>query len=45
MPGFAAGLRHVSVGDYGVYYRVEEDAVTVLRVLHGRQDRGSLLPR
>ena len=45
VPGFAEGLRHVVVGDCGVYYRAEEDAVTVLRVLHGRQDRAAALPR
>jgi toxin ParE1/3/4 len=32
------GLRSFSVGDYVIIYRVENDDVLILRVMHGRRD-------
>jgi toxin ParE1/3/4 len=34
----AAGIRHLVVGAYLTLYRVGEDAVEILRVLHGRHN-------
>ncbi|MER8438263.1 type II toxin-antitoxin system RelE/ParE family toxin [Mesorhizobium sp. M1312] len=34
----AAGIRHLVVGEYLTLYRVGEDAVEILRVLHGRRN-------
>ena len=33
----ASGVRHLIVGEYLTFYRVSEDAVEILRVLHGRR--------
>jgi toxin ParE1/3/4 len=33
-----AGLRSLSVGNYVVYYRVRENRVQIVRVLHGARD-------
>lgn len=33
----APGIRHLVVGEYLTLYRVGEDAVEILRVLHGRR--------
>jgi toxin ParE1/3/4 len=33
-----AGLRSVTVGSYVVIYRVEENDVVILHVVHGRRD-------
>jgi len=35
---FSPGLRAMPVGAHVVYYRVSDDEVTVLRVLHGSMD-------
>ena len=37
-PDIAPDLRMTVVDGYRVYFRVEPDAVTVMRVLHARQD-------
>ncbi|TIS96191.1 type II toxin-antitoxin system RelE/ParE family toxin [Mesorhizobium sp.] len=34
----APGIRHLVVGEYLILYRVGEDAVEILRVLHGRRN-------
>jgi toxin ParE1/3/4 len=34
----AAGLRALQVQDYLVFYRVEEERVLILRVIHGARD-------
>lgn len=34
----APGLRHLVVGEYLTLYRVGDDAVEILRVLHGRRN-------
>lgn len=34
----APGLRSFPVGNYVVFYRVREDAIEVIRVLHGARD-------
>ncbi|WP_245340584.1 type II toxin-antitoxin system RelE/ParE family toxin [Mesorhizobium sp. WSM4313] len=31
------GIRHLIVGEYLTFYRVGEDAIEILRVLHGRR--------
>jgi len=36
--GVGSGVRHVVVGDYVTFYRVDADAVEILRVLHGRRN-------
>ncbi len=37
-----AGMRSFPLGNYLVFYRVQEDAVLILRVLHGRRDIDAL---
>tara|TARA_B100000378_G_C17914672_1_gene367488 strand:- start:162 stop:458 length:297 start_codon:yes stop_codon:yes gene_type:complete len=37
-PEIAAGLRSFPVGNYVIFYRIEPDALTVVRVLSGYQD-------
>jgi toxin ParE1/3/4 len=37
----APGVRHLVVGEYLTLYRVGEDAVEILRVLHGRRNIGA----
>lgn len=32
------GLRHLVIGRYLTFYRVEADHIEILRVLHGRRD-------
>ncbi len=34
----AAGIRHVVLGEYLTFYRIAEDHVQILRVLHGKRD-------
>ncbi|RUU43837.1 type II toxin-antitoxin system RelE/ParE family toxin [Mesorhizobium sp. M6A.T.Ca.TU.002.02.2.1] len=34
----APGIRHLVVGEYLTLYRVGEDSVEILRVLHGRRN-------
>jgi toxin ParE1/3/4 len=34
----APGLRHVVVGEYLTLYRVTEEAVVIVRVIHGRRN-------
>jgi toxin ParE1/3/4 len=34
----AAGIRHIVVGEYLTFYRVDPEAVEILRVLHGRRN-------
>jgi toxin ParE1/3/4 len=36
------GMRSLSVGDYVIIYRVENNDVLILHVIHGRRDIGSL---
>jgi toxin ParE1/3/4 len=33
-----AGLRSVSVSDYMIFYRVRDDTVSIVRVLHGSRN-------
>jgi toxin ParE1/3/4 len=37
------GVRHRVHGNYLIFYRVEEDAVIVIHVLHGATDYGDVL--
>ncbi len=37
-PDLAPGLRHWPVGSFLILYRVDPDAVTIVRVLHGARD-------
>ncbi len=34
----AAGIRYLVTGNYLTFYRVDDDAVVILRVLHGKRD-------
>lgn len=34
------GVRHLNAVQYAVYYRVEPDAIRVIRVMHGRRGTG-----
>jgi plasmid stabilization system protein ParE len=44
VPRFAAlGVRRRPVGDYLVFYRIQQDRVEVLHVLHGARDYELLL--
>lgn len=46
-PWHSMNLRHVSVGNFVVFYRVEEDAqtVTVVRIVYGGRDLEQLFPQ
>jgi len=33
----APGIRHLIVGEYLILYRAREDAIEIVRVLHGRR--------
>lgn len=37
-PELSRGIRSFPVGEYVIVYRVEEDHVRVLHVMHGRRD-------
>jgi toxin ParE1/3/4 len=37
------GVRAWAVGEYLIFYRVDPDAVEILRILHGARDLGDLL--
>jgi toxin ParE1/3/4 len=37
----APGIRHLIVGEYVTLYRMGEDAIEIVRVLHGRRDIGA----
>jgi toxin ParE1/3/4 len=37
-PDIAPGLRKWTVGNYLIFYRVDPDAVTIVRVVHGARD-------
>jgi toxin ParE1/3/4 len=37
-----AGMRSVSVRPYAAFYRVRDDAIEIVRVLHGRRDIASI---
>lgn len=39
----AAGLRCLPVGNYVVFYRPDDEGITVIRVLHGAGDLPQLL--
>ncbi len=41
-PELDVALRSLSVGDYVVFYRFTEDAVQVVRILHGARDSPTL---
>lgn len=36
-------LRHFSYGNYAVYYRVEDERIEIVRILHGAQDHDAIL--
>ncbi len=36
--GFSFSYRHVLLGNYRIIYRVEEDRVTVVRVIHAARE-------
>jgi plasmid stabilization system protein ParE len=38
-----AGIRRRVVGNYLIFYRVQDETVVVLRILHGAQDYESIL--
>ena len=40
---YGPGLRSVAEGDYVIIYCVREDALDILRVLHGRRDVKTIL--
>ncbi|HWB48255.1 MAG TPA: type II toxin-antitoxin system RelE/ParE family toxin [Stellaceae bacterium] len=40
---FGTGIRSHAVGNYIIFYRIENDEVLIQRVLHGRRDLGPLL--
>lgn len=33
-----SGLRHLLIGDYLTLYRVSDDVIEIIRVLHGKRD-------
>lgn len=33
-----AGMRYLIEGNYAIFYRVQQDAIEILRVLHGARD-------
>lgn len=37
------GVRAWAVGDYLIFYRIEPDAVEILRILHGARDLDELI--
>ena len=37
----APGIRHLIVGEYLTLYRVDDDAIEIVRVLHGRRNVGA----
>jgi toxin ParE1/3/4 len=41
-PDLRPGLRHWPVGNFLILYRVDDDAITVVRVLHGARDLSGL---
>ena len=42
-PDLAPGLRHWPVGRYLILYRIDPEAVTIVRVLHGARDLPSAI--
>ena len=42
-PDLDASIRHWPVGSYMIFYRIDPDAVTTLRVLHGARDLRRML--
>ncbi len=44
-PNLARDVRVIFHGSYGVYYRNLDDAIVVLRVLHGARDVAALAKR
>lgn len=40
-PFSGAGIRHLIVGEYLTLYRVGDDAIEIVRVLHGRRNIGA----
>ena len=41
----APGLRSIPSGRYVVFYRVETDALRIVRVIHGKQDVSAILSK
>lgn len=39
------GIRRRVVGSYLIFYRIEQDVVTIINILHGARDYESLLDR
>jgi toxin ParE1/3/4 len=39
----ASGLRRLPHGDYSIFYRVGQDAVEIIHVLHGARDYEAIL--
>lgn len=39
----ALGVRRRVYRDYLIFYRIEEDRIVILHILHGAQDYGSIL--
>ncbi|WP_306796729.1 type II toxin-antitoxin system RelE/ParE family toxin [Mesorhizobium sp. GbtcB19] len=35
--GDSLGIRHLVVGEYLTFYRIGDDAIEIVRVLHGRR--------
>jgi toxin ParE1/3/4 len=42
-PEIAPNLRSTLVHPYVIFYRVEDDVVQILRILHGKQDLRSIM--
>lgn len=41
-PDLLPGLRHWPVGNYLIFYRIDPEAITVIRVVHGARDLPAL---
>jgi toxin ParE1/3/4 len=37
-PSLSKNIRSVVAGNYVIFYRIESDRVTIVRILHGRRD-------
>lgn len=38
-----SGIRRRPYGDYLIFYRIEEDRISIIHILHGAQDYGRML--
>jgi toxin ParE1/3/4 len=42
-PEYGESVRFVTAGRYVIYYEADEDALTVMRILHAARDRESIM--